>query len=184
MWSAAMNIKNWNWFQGLDVQKKLTRAAELIELLLAVSRQHRQRAWYVRGPERREDRRLCHRRDGQRAGRRRTHRGRGLRLPPCSSVTTSSSLPTREPRPWMPPGTSALTLSAKWKRQWGWNNTTNGVSPSRCAYSICRSSSALSVHTVRPQFSLLFYADKMQVWFLISTLSPNTCECSFRFLAI
>lgn len=39
-----MNIKNWNWFQGLDVQKKLTRAAELIELLLAVSRQHRQRA--------------------------------------------------------------------------------------------------------------------------------------------
>ena len=31
-----MNIKNRNWFQGLNVQKKLTRAAELIELLLGV----------------------------------------------------------------------------------------------------------------------------------------------------
>ena len=31
-----MNIKNRNWFQGLNVQKKLTRAAELIEVLLGV----------------------------------------------------------------------------------------------------------------------------------------------------
>ena len=37
-----MNIKNRNWFQGLNVQKKLTRAAELIELLLGIQRQRGQ----------------------------------------------------------------------------------------------------------------------------------------------